>query len=227
MRYGKDYAFYEEKYSFSDDWGDIEGPSSPPKPTAGNMHDVMAPKSMEKQNCTVSEGDPILQKDEQKFENDPRVPVNGTPLVESTATQDESSNQIPEMDTLKEGDGEPKPTDCDSTSVSQGLNENIHSETNTQESVALGKEEVAAKEEVLQPDAADSNTSPAAQPVSLAQEMKNPVSDNTSVATAPSVMEPLSVDTNIKMRDKGDMVVVGSEGTTPSSESTACTNKGT
>ena len=193
------------------------------------MHDAMALKRMEKENYTASEGDSILQKDEQKIENDPRVPENGTPFVESRAiaTQDESSNQIPEMDTLKEGEGEPKPTDSDSTSVSQGLNGNIHSETNTQESIALGKEEVAAKEKVLQPDAVDSNTSPAEQPESLAQEMKSPVSDNISVSTAPSVMEPLSVDTNIKMRDKSDMVVVGSEGTTPSSESTACTNKGT
>ena len=184
---------------------------------------------MAKQNYTVSDADHSLQKDEQKTEKESRVPENGAQYVKSTAvlTQDKSSDQIPEMDTVKEAERESQPTDSDSTSVSQGSNENIHSEANIQENVASGKEEVVLEEEALHPDAAVSNTSPAAQPQDLEQETKNSVPDKTSVSKAPSVMEPLSVDTNIKMRDKGDMVVVGSEGTTPSSESTAYTNKGT
>ena len=193
------------------------------------MHEVMATKCVEKQNHSVSEADHSLQEDEQKTEKDSRVPENGTQYVKSTAvaTQEKSLDQTPEMDTIKEAEGESQPTDSDSTSVSQGSNENIHSETNIQESVASGKEEVVIEKETLQPDAAVSNTSPAAQPKRNENETKNSVPDKTSVSSAPSVMEPLSVDTNIKMRDKGDMVVVGSEGTTPSSESTAYTNKGT
>ena len=189
----------------------------------------MATQRMEKQNYTGSEADHSLQEDEQKTENDSRVPENGALYVKSTAvaTQDKSSDQIPETDTIKEAEGESQPTDSDSTSVPQGSNENIHSETTIQENIASGKEEVVSEEETLQPDAAVSNTSPAAQPQGLAQETKNSAPDITSVSKAPSVMEPLSDDTNIKMRDKGDMVVVGSEGTTPSSESTAYTNKGT
>ena len=217
-----------------DDWGDIEGPASPPKPSAGILNAVMEGKedtvtTDQAESAKIqSKRDEANSEPQNSAEEGSRVPENGTPIVNDTETvaSDKASNEQEQKDAVEETTIQPQNTDTclklkskDSKESSIG---NIHSETNVQQSDALDKEKVnvGKKETSLEDDMPNKETT------SLTQEVKNVNQDLTSVPTVPSVMEPLSVDTEIKTREKGDMVVVGSEGTTPSSDSTACTNKG-
>ena len=202
-----------------DDWGDIEGPASPPKQATGSMNDAMTAENKKKD---VTEPDSVHQSPEQSTETDNRVPENGTSVVDAvtSSVEEKHSSQKPEV---LSSTADFQSTDSNKFAlISKGEKENMHSETNIQENTALGNEDVASKEALLDQD---TDTAQVAQSEGSVQETQKSDKGDASVSV-PSVMVPLSVDTNIKTRDKGDMVVVGSEGTTPSSESTACTNKG-
>ena len=159
-------------------------------------------------------------------ERESRVPENGTLVVSDTekVTKDKTSSEHGQKDTIEEV-STPQKTDTDpkliSTDSKEESIENVRSEINVQQDVALEKIKVNVEERATAVEK-EVQEKP---PVSLTQEIKN-VAQDPIVSTVPSAMEPLSVDTEIKTREKGDMVVVGSEGTTPSSDSTAGTNKG-
>lgn len=206
-----------------DDWGDIEGPASPPKQAAGSLHGAMAEKEADKQDEDKEDVTTSNLQESTRKEAEPRVPENGTSVAKEMETVSK--------DTTTSAGATPnsvvQPQKTDTTTV-KAMSETPPSKQQTassysdiQETSALNKLEV--KEETAVPQsgggAADLDKE------KKEQKAKEPTAPVTAATPAPSVMEPLSVDTELKTRDKGDMVVVGSEGTTPSSDST--TNKGT
>ncbi len=76
-------------------------------------------------------------------------------------------------------------------------------------------------EKPVEPPVVDIQSEPAAPPQ---QDVVPPPATAAAPEPPVSLTKPLTVNTELKTRDKGDMVVVGSERTTPSSDSTG--NKG-
>ncbi len=251
---------------FADDWGDIEGPASPPKPSAGSIQVAMETKNKPIVATETQQAQPLDEQFEElnmedsvgketvTVAKDSRVPENGTPIAteidqaivketsmdtdSKTVAKDSDLNNVIQTETadnsktqnIVEQNTGSKTDTAKSKDKSNLLPSGGESKTPEMAAVVKQEKEVTSLaassggiEKPVEPPVVDIQSEPAAAAAPQQDVVPPPV---TAAAVEPpaSLTKPLTVNTELKTRDKGDMVVVGSERTTPSSDSTG--NKG-
>ncbi len=234
----------------SDDWGDIEGPSSPPKPALGSVQAAAAAAATAAAAAEASNeaAAAVAAAEQERIAKDTRenqsshsdVTVRNTPgptTIDSQSEKIVASDVEPQfaVNAVTVSGGQVVHVEQTETAFLPASLQN-HPETAQPVPVKIGttgKTTIHSDSKIVVKKPADSdevnlNEVPVLEasqsPESAVCELEG--SGSTAVESS-SVMKPISVETELKTRDKGDLVVVGgSERTTPSSDSNSTTNKG-